>query len=73
MHTRRYLLQIRNADGVVLFSGKADWTDKERRVAFARIERLAGLPEAYNYATPALEPQPRERRLRQRSAERLPR
>ena len=36
MHTGRYLLEIRNADGVVLFSGKADWTDKKRRVAFAQ-------------------------------------
>ncbi len=55
--SHRYSIEIRDANGVSLLSATAYWTEKERRMAFAQIERLAGLPEVNSYAEPALEPQ----------------
>ena len=57
-HTPRYSIEIKNAEGVCLFSAKAHWTESERRVALAQIIRLARLPEVNFYAEPALEPPP---------------
>jgi hypothetical protein len=55
---RRYFIQITDADGASLLSIKACWTEKERRTAFAEIERLVGLPEVNFHTGPAaLEPQ----------------
>jgi hypothetical protein len=53
-----------------LFSTKAYWTDKERRVALGQIMRLAGMPEASFYAEPALEPQSENTTPRRSSTER---
>jgi len=55
--SHRYSIEIRDANGVSLLSATAYWTEKERRMAFAQIERLARLPEVNFYAEPALEPQ----------------
>jgi hypothetical protein len=56
--SRRYSIQIKDANGASLLLIKACWTEKERRVAFAEIERLAGLPEVNVNTGPAvLEPQ----------------
>jgi hypothetical protein len=71
--TRRYSIEVRDADGVILFSGRAEWTETERRRAVAQIERVASLPEANVYAEPTLQPQPRARRRPARGSERLPR
>jgi hypothetical protein len=46
---RRYSIQISDADGASLLSIKTCWTEKERRTAFAQIQRLAGLPEVNVY------------------------
>jgi hypothetical protein len=56
IHPRRYLIEIRDAKGSVLFSAAAHWRDKDRRIALAQIMRLAGLPEVNFYSEPALAP-----------------
>jgi hypothetical protein len=56
IHSRRYLIEIRDAKGAVLFSAVAHWRDRDRRIALTQIMRLAGLPEANFYSKPALEP-----------------
>jgi hypothetical protein len=56
-HARCYSIEIKDAKGVRLFSAKAHWTEKERRIALGQITRLPGMPEANFYAQPALEPQ----------------
>jgi hypothetical protein len=43
-HARRYLIEIKDAKGVVLFSSATYWGDKDRRIALAQIMRLARLP-----------------------------
>ena len=53
-HTRCYSIEIKNAEGVRLFSTKAYWTEKERRVALGQIMRLAGMPEVSFYAGPSV-------------------
>ena len=56
--SRRYSIQIKDANGASLLMIKASWTEKERRAAFAEIERLAGLPEVnVNTGPVLLEPQ----------------
>jgi hypothetical protein len=69
IHPRRYLIEIRDARGAVLFSAAAHWRDKDRRLALAQITRLARLPEVNFYTEPALAPQTgnRERRPRRRT------
>jgi hypothetical protein len=69
-HAGCYSIEIKNAEGVRLFSTKAYWTDKERRVALGQIMRLAGMPEASFYAEPALEPQSENTTPRRSSSER---
>jgi hypothetical protein len=56
----RYSIEIRSADGVVLICGQADCTNKESR------ERLAGALEPNVYPEPALQPEARARRPRQK-------
>jgi hypothetical protein len=56
IHAHRYLIQIKDASGTVLFSASAHWRDKERRIALAQIMRLAELPEVNFHSEPALEP-----------------
>ena len=53
---RRYLIEMRNADGSVVFAAVACWDDKDKRLALAQIERLAQLPEVNFYTGPAHEP-----------------
>jgi hypothetical protein len=56
--SRRYSIQIKDANGASLLLIKASWTEKERRASFAEIERLAGLPEVnVNTGPVLLEPQ----------------
>jgi hypothetical protein len=68
-HPRRYLIEIKDAKGAVLFSAAAYWDDKERRIGIAQITRLARLPEVNFHAEPALTPQVgnSERRPRRRT------
>jgi len=54
---RRYSIEIKDAEGSVVFSGVAYWDDKDKRVALAPITRLARLPEVNFYTEPALAPQ----------------
>jgi hypothetical protein len=67
---RWYSIEIKNAEGVRLFSTKAYWTEKERRVALGQIMRSAGMPKAGFYAEPALEPQSEKVMPRRSSTER---
>ena len=65
-----YSIEIRDANGVSLVSATALWTEKERRMAFAQIERLAALPEVSFNVEAALTPQSarnKPRRLRGQS------
>ena len=71
-HTRCYSSEIKNPEGVRLFSTKAYWTEKERRVALGQIMRLSGMPEASFYAEPALESQSEKTTPRRSSTERHP-
>ena len=68
-HTRCYSIEIKNAEGVRLFSTKAYWTEKERRVALGQIMRLAGMPEVSFYAEPTLEPQSKKTTPRRSNTE----
>ena len=54
---RRYSIEIRDAEGSVVFCAVACWDDKDKRIAIGQITRLAQLPEVNFYAEPALEPQ----------------
>ena len=45
IHPRRYLIEVRDAKGAVLFSAAAHWGDKDRHIALAQIMRLARQPE----------------------------
>ena len=54
---RRYLIEIKDVKGSILFSTVAYWDDKDRRIAVAQITRLAGPPEVNFYTEPALEPE----------------
>jgi hypothetical protein len=54
---RRYSIEIKDAEGSVVFCAVACWDDKDKRSAVGRITRLAQLPEVNFYAEPTLEPQ----------------
>ena len=41
----RYLIQIKDAADVVLFSSAAYWDEQDKRLAIAQIMRLADVPE----------------------------
>ena len=67
---RRYSIEIKDAEGSVVFRAVACWDDKDKRMALAQITRLAQLPEVNFYAEPALTPQVgnNERRSRRGTA-----
>jgi hypothetical protein len=71
IRARRYRIEVRDAEGSVLFAGCADWDEKNRRGAIAQIMRLANLPEVNFYAEPALEPQPAKRAPRRKPPDQL--
>ena len=54
---RRYLIEIRDAKGSVVFTATASWDDKDKRSALAQIERLARLPEVNFYTGRELAPE----------------
>jgi len=64
--TRRYSIEIKDAEGSVVFRAVASWDDKDKRIAIGRIIRLAQLPDVNFYADPALEPQSDNRERRRR-------
>jgi hypothetical protein len=66
-HGRRYLIEIKDAKGVVVFSSAAYWGDKDRRLGIAQITRLTGLPAVNLYTEPALEPDAGERKAYRRT------
>jgi hypothetical protein len=43
--TRRYSIEIKDADNKPVLFTAVDWTDEERLIAVAQIMRLAGLPD----------------------------
>ena len=55
--TRRYSIEIQDAEGSVVFCTVAYWDDKDERTALAQITRLAQLPEVNFYAEPRSKPQ----------------
>jgi hypothetical protein len=63
---RRYAIEIKDAEGSVLFSAVACWDDKDKRIALAQITRLARLPEVNFYTEPTLAPQSGNRARRPR-------
>ena len=50
---RRYSIEIKDAEGSVVFRAVACWDNKDKRTALAQITRLAQLPEVNFYAEPA--------------------
>ena len=63
---RRYTIEIKDAEGSIVFSAVALWDDKDKRVALAQIERLAQLPEVSFYTGRALESPPGDGKRRPR-------
>jgi hypothetical protein len=63
---RRYLIEIKDAKGFVVFRSVAYWGDKDKGIALAQITRLAPLPEVNFYAQPALTPQVGDKERRSR-------
>jgi hypothetical protein len=51
--TRRYSIEIKDADDKSVLFTAADWTDDEARIAVAQILRLAGLPDDNCLTAPA--------------------
>jgi hypothetical protein len=54
---RRYLIEIKDSEGSIVFRAGTTWDDKDKRIALAQITCLARLPEVNFYAEPALVPQ----------------
>ena len=54
---RRYMIEIKDAEGRVVFSAVVCWDDKDKRRALAQIERLAPMPQVNVYTGRALAPQ----------------
>jgi hypothetical protein len=50
----RYLIQIKDAAGVVLFSSAAYWDEQDKRLAVAQVMRLADVPEV-NFSSALVE------------------
>jgi hypothetical protein len=46
---RRYVIEIKDSEGAVVFSAVARWSFKGKRRALAQIERLAPLPHVTVY------------------------
>jgi hypothetical protein len=56
LRARRYAIEIKDAEGSIVFSAVALWDDKDKRGALAQIERLAQLPKVSFYTGPVHEP-----------------
>jgi hypothetical protein len=63
---RRYTIEIKDAEGSIVFSAVALWDDKDKRGALAQIERLARLPEVTFYTGPGPVPAPQSDKSDQR-------
>jgi hypothetical protein len=50
--TRRYSIEIKDANGKSVLFTTADWDEEARRAAVAQILRLDGVPEVYDFAEP---------------------
>ena len=53
---RRYTIEIKDAEGTVVFCAVVRWDDKDKRRALAQIERLAPPPDVTFYTGRALAP-----------------
>ena len=53
---RRYLIDIKGANGQSVFFTAADWSDEERRAAITQILRLDRVPDVYDFSEPKLKP-----------------
>jgi hypothetical protein len=51
--TRRYSIEIKDANGQSVWFAAASRTDDERRVAVAQILRLCGMPDENCFTAPA--------------------
>jgi hypothetical protein len=54
--TRRYSIEIKDAECRSVLFTVADWDEDDRRAAVAQILRLDGVLEVYDFAKPSLEP-----------------
>jgi hypothetical protein len=52
--TRRYSIEIKDANGKSVLFTTVHWDEEDRRGAVAQILRLNGVPEAYDPAEPTL-------------------
>ena len=52
----RYSIEIKEAEGSIVFSAVVFWDDKENRLALAQITNLAQLPAVNFYTGPVYEP-----------------
>jgi hypothetical protein len=55
---RRFLIEIRDANGSLAFRSVAYWNEKDTRIAIARVTQLAGLPDVAIRPRPQREPKP---------------
>jgi hypothetical protein len=61
---RRYSIEIKDAEGSVVFRAVAYWDDTDKRTALAQVTRLAPPPDVNVYPKPALSPQVGNKRPR---------
>jgi hypothetical protein len=61
---RRYSIEIKDAEGSVVFRTVVYWDDTDKRTALAQITGLAPPPEVNVYPKPALSPQVGNKRQR---------
>ena len=52
--TRRYSIEIKDANGKSVLFTTVHWDEEDRRAAVAQIVRLDGVPEVYGFAEPRL-------------------
>ncbi len=52
--TRRYSIEIKDANGKSVLFTMVHWDEEDRRAAVAQILRLNGVPEVYDFAEPSL-------------------
>jgi hypothetical protein len=52
--TRRYSIEIKDANGKSVLFTAVHWDEEDRRAAVAQILRLNGVPEVYDFAEPRL-------------------
>jgi hypothetical protein len=52
--TRRYSIEIKDANGKSVLFTTVHWDEEDRRAAVAQILRLDGVPEVYDFAEPRL-------------------